>query len=262
MSCECAIIKCMSNAQQTPAEIDTQLAEQHSILSAAIAKIERAERTIIAISDPEYYYQGRQRVTNRTYKEARVIVDASISPEDSDYKLLTGGYSVSHVRHADATIVEQTLVRDAAYEEINRLNDLYTGWSRFFVVTSSNGHIHSSMACSTCRPTTTFGWLPELSGKDQAEAIAFFGPAAEALCSVCFPDAPTLDRNLTVKERDAILAGETPEAAKPVCPGSGRYAENGRQGYAAGNWNECPVCHEHVGGKGHKVRKHAPKVSA
>lgn len=247
----------------TPAEIDTALAEQHSILSAAVAKIEQAQQTIIAVSDPEYRYQGRRRVTDRTYEDALAIVNAAVAQAgDSEYALLGGGYSVGHVKRADAQMAENEAKRDAALEEINRLNDLYTGWSRFFVVTSSNGHIHSSMACSTCRPTTTFGWLPELSGKDQAEAIAFFGPAAEALCSVCFPDAPTLDRNLTVKERDAILAGKTPEAAKPVCPGSGQYAKNGRQGYAAGNWNECPVCHERVGGKGHKVRKHAPKVAA
>jgi hypothetical protein len=43
------------------------------------------------------------------------------------------------------------------------------------------------MHCHTCRPSTTYGWLPELSGKDEAEAVAQLGPN---LCSVCFPSAP------------------------------------------------------------------------
>jgi hypothetical protein len=43
------------------------------------------------------------------------------------------------------------------------------------------------MHCSSCRPTTTYGWLPDLSGKTENEAVAAHGPA---LCSVCFPTAP------------------------------------------------------------------------
>ena len=63
-------------------------------------------------------------------------------------------------------------------------------WSRFFLVTSSSGHIHSSMCCSTCnkgRKATTFALLPELSGRDEKAAVEKLGPA---LCSVCFPSAP------------------------------------------------------------------------
>jgi hypothetical protein len=44
------------------------------------------------------------------------------------------------------------------------------------------------MHCSTCRPTTTYGWLPSLSGKTESEAVADLGPT---LCSVCYPTAPT-----------------------------------------------------------------------
>lgn len=61
----------------------------------------------------------------------------------------------------------------------------YDGWSRFFLVTG--GHIHSSMGCHTCYPTTEFGWLPQLSGLTEADAVAVYGPV---LCSVCYPSAP------------------------------------------------------------------------
>ena len=48
-----------------------------------------------------------------------------------------------------------------------KLQEAYTGWSRFFLVTSSTGHVHSSTSCSTCRPTTTYGWLPEPLRQDR-----------------------------------------------------------------------------------------------
>ena len=60
-------------------------------------------------------------------------------------------------------------------------------WSRFFLVTNTNGHIHSSTACSTCRFDTDFRWLPTLSGLTEVEAVEAHG---EILCSVCFPSAP------------------------------------------------------------------------
>jgi hypothetical protein len=102
------------------------------------------------------------------------------------------GYDISHGYRrtfawelANVTAAQAEVDRERA--EFDRLNAAYTGWSRFFVVTSSTGHIHSNMRCSTCRWTTTFGWLPNLSGLTEADAVAECGPA---LCSVCFPSAP------------------------------------------------------------------------
>lgn len=61
-------------------------------------------------------------------------------------------------------------------------------WSRFFLVKNTGGHIHSSMDCPTCFPTTTFAWLPRLSGLTEADAVTDQG---EILCSICFPTAPS-----------------------------------------------------------------------
>ena len=63
----------------------------------------------------------------------------------------------------------------------------YTGWSRFWLVTSSAGHVHSSTSCSTCYSTTGFAPYPDLAACDEVEAVAILG---ETLCSVCFPSAP------------------------------------------------------------------------
>lgn len=61
----------------------------------------------------------------------------------------------------------------------------YKGWLRFFLV--PGGHIHRSRGCSSLRITTRIGWLPNLSGETEAEAVAEHGAM---LCTKCFPSAP------------------------------------------------------------------------
>jgi hypothetical protein len=62
-------------------------------------------------------------------------------------------------------------------------------WSRYFlVVTNGTGHIHSSMNCSSCRPTTQYAWQPHMSGSSEAAAVGEYG---SDMCTVCFPSAPT-----------------------------------------------------------------------
>lgn len=116
--------------------------------------------------------------------DARNIV-ASYSHEQRNTRNLSAGMT-------PAEAVEQLDVAlkaaGAKMNEIEQAEAAYTGWSRFFVVTSSAGHVHSSMFCHTCRPTTTFGWMPSLSGKSESEAVDELGPA---LCSECFKSAPT-----------------------------------------------------------------------
>lgn len=78
---------------------------------------------------------------------------------------------------------------EAIREEAKPLEAIFAAapWSRFFLVQNHGGHIHSSMHCSTCRPTTPFGWLPNLSGLTEEDAVTEHGPL---LCSVCYPTAP------------------------------------------------------------------------
>ncbi|WNM69034.1 hypothetical protein SEA_TRIBLETROUBLE_93 [Mycobacterium Phage TribleTrouble] len=102
----------------------------------------------------------------------------------------------------------------------------YKGWLRFFLV--PGGHIHRSRGCSSLRITTRIGWLPNLSGETEADAVAEHGAM---LCTKCFPSAPV---EWTI--------------GKPVdpnaCPGSGERPVEGtivrryRSAYA-----ECTGCH-------------------
>lgn len=61
------------------------------------------------------------------------------------------------------------------------------GWTRAFLVKSNNGHVHRSMACSTCFPTTSYAWMTDFSGMDEAEIVE---AAGERACTVCYPSAP------------------------------------------------------------------------
>jgi len=118
--------------------------------------------------------------------------------------------------------VEMAEAREAlrlATEKLEAAEAEYGGWSRFWIVTNTNGHIHSSMNCSTCRWDTSFAWLTELSGLTEAEAVAEYG---EILCSICYPSAPVEWTNGANKklaaERDlhkALVAIErSPEGKK------------------------------------------------
>lgn len=62
-------------------------------------------------------------------------------------------------------------------------------WKRYFLVVNDNGHVHRGMNCTTCYPTTRYAWLPSLSGCDEIEVVKEYG---EKMCTVCFPDAPTM----------------------------------------------------------------------
>jgi hypothetical protein len=87
-------------------------------------------------------------------------------------------------------IATQIIVLD---EQARPLHEEFTrrgGWTRAFLATSANGHIHSSRSCSTCYATTQFFWFTDLSGHDEAEIVAKAGSDA---CTVCYPSAPVND---------------------------------------------------------------------
>jgi len=141
-------------------------------------------------------------------------------------------------------------------------------WSRYWLVTSSDGHIHRSCHCSTCNKglrRTGFALTPFLSGTSDAVAVADLGPA---LCSVCFPDAPVESKEQSrIPARLALALAEEgveafqkarQEAASKVaarCPGSGQQGVD-RQG----GLHRCPVCGDSSRRppQGGKVRPHNP----
>jgi hypothetical protein len=125
-------------------------------------------------------------------------------------------------------------------------------WSRYWLVTSSDGHIHRGVDCSTCNKglqPTGFALVPYLSGSTVESAVADLGPA---LCSRCFPGAPVeaLEQARIPARVALALAEEGCEAfqaarakaarrASARCPGAGQAPAGppDRQGAA-----RCPAC--------------------
>jgi hypothetical protein len=56
-------------------------------------------------------------------------------------------------------------------------------WTRVYLVDNNGGHVHRTMSCDTCFPSTRFVWLPEYSGRPDAEVIA---DAGALTCLTCF----------------------------------------------------------------------------
>lgn len=209
----------MDLATATPVEIDTALAEIYRRYYAERAKADQAARQ----------FRDYQETLEK-HREANL--SWSTHTEEGLERLRT---RVQEHRDTASVIMAESHPYQAEY---NR-----RPWSRFFLVRNNGGHIHSSMGCSTCYPTTEFGWLPEVSGQTEAEAVAAHGAI---LCTVCFPTAPV---EYTDRRDDS------------VCPGSGQYynADLPHRGprYASGNWATCEACGERqTMMKSGKIRKH------
>lgn len=234
----------MNLTTATPVEIDTELAR---LYGEAFPYRQAIESTSVAIFHLVRGTGGKKELNLSTYtateNRARDLV------VELPRKLVA--LDAARVSLAPLAAAEAPL--EAAYVARGR-------WSRFFLVTSSDGgHIHSSMNCATCKLTTQYAWYPEFSGMTMAEAIAAWDKrgSSEILCTVCFPDAP--------------VARTVAQVADTQCPGSGTWdydRATARLGYYTGNAATCNHCGQRITvSKTNKMFKHdktpaAPKVSA
>jgi hypothetical protein len=93
--------------------------------------------------------------------------------------------------------------------EILDLNAIYDQdpWTRAFLVLASNGHVHSSMDCSTCFSTTRYNWLVQYSNDDENTIVEDAGQDA---CTVCYPSAPAdvLNRPSRIVTADKVAKAQ------------------------------------------------------
>ena len=166
--------------------------------------------------------------------EDRLIVRAASDTENA-WSIYSPVKILENLRAEKTRVVE-------LHTEIGTLEDEWNRrgrWTRFFLVTA--GHIHRTRSCSTCRITTDFRWLPNLSGQSDADAVAEHGPL---LCTVCFPDAPV-----------EWTAGVN----RTHCDG-GIPVEGTITTWTRGRYGECPTCHDrHPVTMSGQLRKHPVK---
>ncbi|AKF14497.1 hypothetical protein SEA_FLAGSTAFF_60 [Mycobacterium phage FlagStaff] len=220
---------------------DAIVAEAYDELAAAGQKVQARQHDVHrAAGDRERVTRGRRRSAwTHTIREATEIarkIAAGNMPAD-----VAEGKAVWWLNNAAdrAGAAIQALAiaeeeRDAIAQRVDALEevrDQHGRWARFFLV--QGGHIHASRSCHTLRPTTRLGWLPDLSGLDEAAAVAAHGPL---LCSHCFPTAPV-----------AWTIG--PQAPADECPGSktAHYDRaTARMGYCSGNAGTCGDCGQRI----------------
>lgn len=167
-----------------PANIDAELARLHGeIYTLQASRASDYEYLARDVARLVYNRRGfRDSASAREVAEA--IEDLRATPEGErnpmHRQLLTRADAIAR---KDAQIDE----RREQMQPYNKEFDRRGGWNRAFLVTNGNGHVHKSMNCSTCRPTTQFYWVTEMSAKTEAEIVE---EAGERACTCCFPSAP------------------------------------------------------------------------
>ncbi|WP_328384293.1 hypothetical protein OHQ88_34160 (plasmid) [Micromonospora zamorensis] len=118
-----------------------------------------------------------------------------LTPATVDTELYYADFTASGIR---AALDDEHLVDDherfadelrAQRARMAPLEAIYAAhrWQRWYAV--QGGHVHTSTACSSCYPTTLWGWHYTLSGADDATAVAEEG---WRICTICVPGAPAL----------------------------------------------------------------------
>lgn len=105
-----------------------------------------------------------------------------------------------------------SILKDELFKVGNQILDLdaiydQDPWTRAFLVINSNGHVHSSLDCSTCFPTTRYQWLIQYSNDDEATIV---DDAGQDACTICYPSAPaeTLNRPSRIVTADKIAKAQ------------------------------------------------------
>lgn len=154
----------------TPVDIDTRLSELYDEVQKAQRPLsylgkdyERSVKALDKVDVDGERYSGQREYLEKEVHTTRAKID-DIHRE-----------------------VERIKVEAAPYEAEYRRRG---GWSRAFLTTGANGHVHSSMHCSTCNregKATAFSWMTDYSGADEESIV---GDAGERACTTCYPTAP------------------------------------------------------------------------
>lgn len=147
----------------TPKEIDAKIAEIYGRYYKALGELSAARGYLASA----LRYPPADNATEYRQKEYQARIERCEA-------------MIEECETAAADILRETDPYDAEFTARG-------GWTRAFLVTNVGGHVHNTMRCSTCFPSTQFAWLPEYSG-DSEETVVL--DAGESACTVCYPSAP------------------------------------------------------------------------
>jgi hypothetical protein len=180
---------------RNPFDFDTKLAQLHADRARHQGKVSKLADELHRLCGDRKAYRGARDLSwGLSLRECEDTLRhrMALHGDGSAYTALSSLASERAMVEAYTAVIG---AMDAVYgRQGNR-------WTRFFPsVTKSQPHIHRTLTCRTLYPTTVMTWAPALSGKTDEQAVAELD---EALCSVCFPDAPVALHNYQSKRSQA-----------------------------------------------------------
>lgn len=173
----------------TPSEVDTLLANVYQRLDNDMLELNRTQTMVhYAINDKRRYVRNVP-TWEKTFSEAKDILAKDLESDNT--------WTVDKAQKLFDTLVEiesRIAVENAKSQRLSAEFDSRGGWVRAFLVISGDGHVHSTMKCSTCNRgqyATRFQWMTEFSGLSEKDVVDAAGWRA---CTVCYPTAPVGDQ--------------------------------------------------------------------
>lgn len=172
----------------TPVEIDTVLYDLYLQQHKARYKVSTtAEAVHRAAKDKRVY--GRRAHWKMTTAQAIDAATCIAENDDQSYYRRQATEALNGYTEARAALAAIHAEQATIGSEFTRRG----GWTRAYLVTNGNGHVHSSMTCSTCNrgeQATSFEWMVDYSDQPETVIVADAGWRA---CTRCFPTAPIGD---------------------------------------------------------------------
>lgn len=214
----------MNLQTMTPVEVDTMLAALYAEQNKVGTSVARATDTVMRAGGARRTYGRGNSGWSMTQAEAEAKARATAADETAAaWTKRDAEKAVEALDAARAALAQVHAEQARIGEEFTRRG----GWTRAFLVT--DGHVHSSMNCSTCNNgeyPTVFTWLVEFSGGTEADVVE---AAASRACTVCYPSAPvetagesrlmTPDERTRAEQREAAAKAKVERQAAKVAKG-------------------------------------------
>ena len=230
----------------SPLDFDTYVASLFAKRTALYNKRGSAADSLHYAAKDKKVYIGRSRQGQWKMTDNYALVAVRGALQSEEFK----PWEVKGVTETVEAYLDAGNAITTLNENIQETNLVFAnrgGWQRFFLVVG--GHIHASLECSSLRWNTKIGWLPNLSGHDEASAVAEHGAW---LCTICFPSAPVEWTN----------AADVAAKKDAECPGSKTWSydrSTARLGFYSGNYAHCSNCGQRVTVTSTgKMRSHKP----
>lgn len=238
-----------------PVEFDEHAAEAGQVLASTQSRLgSRLDELHRAVGDRRSPRTGWGKSDEQVFTAARewvALTDGGAASEQ------TGARIRGPLQDVETAQVEV----DRASDRVDGLTEAFRirgGWNRAFLVANANGHVHSSMGCSTCRPTTQYAWLTDYSGADEDAIVEAAGHRA---CTTCYPTAPVGDaaslptKMFTPDELEAQRERERREAWAALSPAEKRARKRAEKLADAVSRNGKPLRFDEDLGDAGKVRE-------